>query len=55
MLAFRALFAVAATALAATLLLNGLPLGAVAVVAGAVALRHAAETGRLRALLTKHV
>ena len=48
------LYAVAVTGVAVALLLAGLPLGAVAVVAAAVLLRRAAESGRLRGLPPKH-
>ena len=47
MMIFRFLFALAATVLAAWCLRAGLPLAAVAVVALAVSIRHAAESGRL--------
>jgi hypothetical protein len=53
-LALRALYAVGITAVAAALLLVGLPLGAVAVIAAGVLLRRAADRGRFQALLTKH-
>ncbi len=43
MLALRAAFAIAATALVVALLLAGLPLGAVAVAMGGVFVRRSAE------------
>jgi len=47
MLALRTAFALVVTGLVVWLLLAGMPLGALALALVAVALRHAAESGRL--------
>jgi hypothetical protein len=53
MLALRALFALATVVLAALLLRQGLPLGAVAVIAAAILVRGSAESGRLHRLAAR--
>jgi hypothetical protein len=52
-LAIRLVFAVAVVALAVVCLRQGLPLGALAVVAGGILLRRSAESGRLRRVLER--
>jgi hypothetical protein len=53
MLALRAFFALAVVALAVVLLLQGLPLGALAVVVAGILVRRSAESGRLHALASR--
>jgi hypothetical protein len=55
MLALRALFALATVVLAAVLLRQGLPLGAVAVIAAAILVRRSAESGRLHRFAARAV